>query len=199
MTKTLDSFSTLLGILTDTFLLEEPVHHRSQGRIQRAVEAHQSSFTGLRKNLKEANNEWIFRGQLRTPSVDSAFARVSRGGRPIRDTDSDGGRKKAYEDAVDSLNRLAQHLNGLRSGTRLQFELTQAGVVERKVRRSKRSNESNGGTTSGRTGPLVDVPLPDEDDEEAAMLKAAAVMFGDLVDDLGPPMKALSVSDSCSS
>ncbi|KAE9403103.1 hypothetical protein BT96DRAFT_990562 [Gymnopus androsaceus JB14] len=190
MTKTLDSFSTLLGMLTDTFLLEEPVHHRSQGRIQRAVEAHQSSFTGLKKNLKEASSEWIFIGRLRTPSTDSAFARLSRGGRPIRDTNNDGGRKRAYEDAVDSLNRLAQHLNGLRSGTRLQFELTRAGVVERKARRSKKSN----GTTASRTEQLVDVPLPEEDDEEVAMLKAAAVMFGDLVDDLGPPMKALSTT-----
>ncbi|KAJ3851066.1 hypothetical protein EV368DRAFT_74800 [Lentinula lateritia] len=190
MTKTLDSFSTLLGMLTDTFLLEEPLHPRSQGRIQRAVEAHQSSFTSLKKNLKEASSEWIFWGRYRTPS-SGAFTKLARGSAPIRDPDNDGGRRRAYQDAVDSLNRLAQHLNGLRSGTRLQFELTQAGAVERKAR-SKKTH----GVTSSKTGPLVDVSLADsmvEDyDEETAMLKAAAVMFGDLVDDLGPPMKALS-------
>ncbi|KAJ3864197.1 Fusaric acid resistance protein-like-domain-containing protein [Lentinula novae-zelandiae] len=190
MTKTLDSFSTLLGMLTDTFLLEEPLHPRSQGRIQRAVEAHQSSFTSLKKNLKEASSEWIFWGRYRTPS-SSAFTKLARGNAPIRDPDNDGGRRKAYQDAVDSLNRLAQHLNGLRSGTRLQFELTQAGAVERKAR-SKKTH----GVPSSKSGPLVDVSLADsmveDDDEEAAILKAAAVMFGDLVDDLGPPMKALS-------
>ncbi|KAF9063974.1 Fusaric acid resistance protein-like-domain-containing protein [Rhodocollybia butyracea] len=183
MMKTLDSFSTLLGMLTDTFLLEEPLHPRSQGRIQRAVEAHQSSFTSLKKNLKEARSEWIFWGRYRTPSTS---ARFTSGAGPIRDPDSD--------DAVDSMNRLAQHLNGLRSGTRLQFELTQAGAVERIAKKSKRKS----GTAPSKTGPLVDIPLPEqvieEDDEEAAMLKAAAVMFGDLVDDLGPPMKSLSTT-----
>ncbi|KAJ3996784.1 Fusaric acid resistance protein-like-domain-containing protein [Lentinula boryana] len=168
MMKTLDSFSTLLRMLTDTFLLEEPLHPRSQGRIQRAVEAHQSSFTSLKKNLKEADSEWIFWGH------------------------NDGGRKKAYQDAVDSLNRLAQHLNGLRSGTRLQFELTQAGAIEHKAKGSRKAP----GETPSKLGQLVDVPSNDsameEEDEETAILKAAAVMFGDLVDDLGPPMKALS-------
>ncbi|KIK69372.1 hypothetical protein GYMLUDRAFT_35450 [Collybiopsis luxurians FD-317 M1] len=199
MAKTIDSFSTLLSMLTETFLLEEPVHTRSQGRIQRAVEAHQSSFTGLRKSLKEAGVEWIFWGRLRVSPERVGRGGGGgngrrRGGGRDRDGDGDGGRKKAYEDAVDSLNRLAQHLNGLRSGTRLQYELTQAGAVARRARKGKHGV---------KTGQLVDVPLPDagmgmgtgtgeEDDEEAAMLKAAAVMFGDLVDDLGPPMKALS-------
>ncbi|KAJ4490925.1 Fusaric acid resistance protein-like-domain-containing protein [Lentinula aciculospora] len=189
MTKTLDSYSTLLGMLTDTFLLEEPLHPRSQGRIQRAVEAHQSSFTSLKKNLKEAKSEWIFWGRYRTPSNSSYYFTKSAS---LRDSDNDGGRKKAYQDAVDSLNRLAQHLNGLRSGTRLQYELTQAGAVERKAKGNKKAH----GTTSSKSEPLVDVPsvnlLVEDDDEETAMLKAAAVMFGDLVDDLGPPMKALS-------
>ncbi|KAJ3749643.1 Fusaric acid resistance protein-like-domain-containing protein [Lentinula detonsa] len=191
MMKTLDSFSTLLRMLTDTFLLEEPLHPRSQGRIQRAVEAHQSSFTSLKKNLKEADSEWIFWGRYRTPS-NSDFAKFTRRSGPTRDSDNDGGRKKAYQDAVDSLNRLAQHLNGLRSGTRLQFELTQAGAVEQKAKGSRKAP----GATPNKLGQLVDVPSNDspmeEDDEETAILKAAAVMFGDLVDDLGPPMKALS-------
>ena len=34
---------------------------------------------------------------------------------------------------------------------------------------------------------------PSEDDEETAMLQAAATVFGDLMDDLAPPLKALSV------
>ncbi|KAJ6616683.1 hypothetical protein B0H10DRAFT_2036570 [Mycena sp. CBHHK59/15] len=143
MTKTLDSFSTLLGLLTNAFLLEEGLQQPSHERLLKAVANHQNSFTSLKKNLKEAQSEWI-RGAL--------------GGR----------RGRAYEDAVDSMNRLAQHLNGLRGGTRLQYELTKAGV---------------GVPEQG-----------DEDDEETAMLKAAAEMFGDLVDDLGPPLKALSTT-----
>ena len=46
MTQTLDSFSTLLGMLTQTFLLEEP-HGFSSDKLQRAVSNHQASFTFL--------------------------------------------------------------------------------------------------------------------------------------------------------
>ncbi|KAF8906326.1 Fusaric acid resistance protein-like-domain-containing protein [Mucidula mucida] len=164
MTKTLDSFSTLLNMLTNTFLLEEPIHHMSQEKLAKAVESHQNSFTSLKKNLKEAKSEWAFSGR---PSSTS----------PLESGDP---RRRAYEDAVDCLNRLAQHLNGLRSGIRLQYDLTKAGVVKRK-RRKKGKNRSG----------IVDESA-EVDDEDTAMLKAAAVMFGDLVDDLGPPLKALT-------
>lgn len=164
MTSTLDSFSTLLTLLTHTFLLEEGIHQPSQEKLQRAVEKHQDSFTSLKKNLKDAKSEWRF------------WFRAS--GAP-----KGKGRTAAYEDAVDSLTRLAQHLNGLRGGTRLQYELTKAGVVGKK--------KKNGLDPLGKNK-----AWDEEDDEETVMLKAAAVMFGDLVDDLGPPLKALSVSDS---
>ncbi|ESK83383.1 hypothetical protein Moror_15634 [Moniliophthora roreri MCA 2997] len=197
MTKTLDSFSTLLSMLTDTFLLEES-HKKSQGKLQRAVEAHQSSFTSLKKNLKEAKTEWFFWGRFRQHSpIEERLEAGQNGPEPYWGASGikrENDREKAYEDAIDCLNRLGQHLNGLRSGTRLQYELTQAGVVEKKVKhrkgQSKRANEQ---------GPLIDVSIPDvmeesvaEEDEETVMLKAAAAMFGDLVDDLGPPLKALS-------
>ncbi|KAG5645197.1 hypothetical protein DXG03_006715 [Asterophora parasitica] len=163
MSKTLDSFSTVLTMLTNTFLLEGGVHRKIHlDKMQRAVEDHQSSFTTLKKNLAEARTEWFLRGD------------------PVDARPEDKG-KRAYEDAVDSLNRLGQHLNGLRSGTRLQYELTKAGVVKGR-RRSKHAK-------------LVDVDVDNfMDDEETAMLKSAAAMFGDLVDDLGPPLKALSTS-----
>ena len=41
---------------------------------------------------------------------------------------------------------------------------------------------------------LLGIELGGAEGEEDALLKAAATMFGDLVDDLGPPLKALSVS-----
>jgi len=167
MTKTLDSFSTVLSILTRTFLLEGEVHKKHHlEKMQQAVENHQRSFTSLKKNLSEASTEWIHRGGDVGPSGENTG-------------------KHAYGDAVDSLNRLGQHLNGLRSGTRLQYDLTKAGVV--KVKNRKRGKKTDLPVT-------LDVDNSMEEDEERAMLGAAAVMFGDLVDDLGPPLKALSVS-----
>ncbi|KAK0240849.1 hypothetical protein EDD85DRAFT_816543 [Armillaria nabsnona] len=177
MTKTLDSFSTLLDMLTNTFLLEESPHHPSQEKIQRAVENHQNSFTSLKKNLKEAKSEWQFSGQVRFPATGTG------NGHAVPTSTKGDQRRKAYEDAVDCLNRLAQHLNGLRSGTRLQYDLIKAGVVKRRRHHSRRNGNGKSKMLDSDNA---------EDDEETAMLKAAAVMFGDLVDDLGPPLKALS-------
>lgn len=168
MTKTLDAFSTLLGLLTNAFLLEEGLQQPSHERLMKAVANHQSSFTSLKKNLKEAQSEWV------------------RGSSGV----TGEGLGCAYEDAVDSLNRLAQHLNGLRGGTRLQYDLTKAGVLGQSKRAS--TDGSDNGKQRG------DVPASaaqdNVDDQETAMLKAAAEMFGDLVDDLGPPLKALSAT-----
>lgn len=160
MTKTLDSFCTLLGMVTNTFLLEEPIRKPSHDKMQRAVEDHQSSFTSLKKSLAEARSEWfgILGEQERVLS------------------------KQAYGDAVDSLTRLAQHLNGLRSGTRLQYELSKAQRDGKLVVCAPRHKGKTQYSFASQT-----------DDPEEALLRAAADMFGDLVDDLGPPLKALSV------
>jgi hypothetical protein len=50
----------------------------------------------------------------------------------------------------------------------------------------------------GKQSVVIDDPgfvhgEPSEFDEEGVMLKAAAEIFGDLVDELGPPLKGLSV------
>lgn len=185
MTKTLDSFSTLLNMITNTFLLEEPLHQPSQEKIQRAAETHQASFTSLKKSLAEARSEAIFGGP-------------SKPGRM-------GGRKslgQAYEDAIDSLNRLGQHLNGLRSGTRLQYDLTKAHLDGKLS--TKRGHAENGAkpkrAADGVNGkcqvPSNDAAPLEGDPEENALLQEAARMFGDLVDDLGPPLRALSVMSS---
>ena len=168
MTKTIDSFSTLLPKLTGIFLLEEDgkSHIMNLEKIQKAVEDHQNSFTSLQKNLREAKSEWTLTGSLGdNGELDPAtgFPLISGG--------------RAYEDTVDCLNRLAQHLNGLRSGTRLLYDLTKAGLKHR----------------SGAENDSADDHARHTDDGDS-MLKAAAEMFGDLVDELGPPMKALSVS-----
>ncbi|KAJ6488997.1 Fusaric acid resistance protein-like-domain-containing protein [Mycena sanguinolenta] len=154
MTTTLDSFATLLELVTDVFLHEEGLHQPIHERLAKAVADQQSSFKSLKKNLKEAQIEWIvWRGGV---------GRVGR----------------AYEDAVDSMNRLGQHLNGLRGGTRLQYDLAQPTRTE--VIQGKKactnvegsSNQSSEPTTSGK----------------------AATEFGNLFDELRAPMKELSTA-----
>ncbi|KAI0745606.1 Fusaric acid resistance protein-like-domain-containing protein [Earliella scabrosa] len=181
MTKTLDSFSTLLGMLTQTFLLEEP-HGFTSDRLQRAVSNHQASFTSLKKSLVEAQSERLFGGPGRVG--EGAQLRGSSG--------------QAYEDAIDSLNRLGQHLNGLRSGISLQHELIR-GHREGKVILKKPNgdpvlvdNTNGNGNGKGKVAEHIDKPA--ECDEDTAMLQAAATVFGDLMDDLGPPLKALSTT-----
>ncbi|KIJ18476.1 hypothetical protein PAXINDRAFT_167078 [Paxillus involutus ATCC 200175] len=175
MTKSLDSFSTLLGMLTNTFLLEEPIRKPSNEKMQRAVENHQSSFTSLKKNLAEARSEWF--GIL--DERDSVLS------------------KQAYGDAVDSLTRLAQHLSGLRSGTRLQYELTKAQSEGKLILRRSLDNAEDGIPSSGIKGKTHYAVASQADEHEEALLRAAAEMFGDLVDDVGPPLKALS--NACAS
>ncbi|CED83992.1 Predicted membrane protein [Phaffia rhodozyma] len=100
--STLTSFSTLLSILSQTFLLDarsssEPITPES---LAKAVEAHEKSFTLLKKNLAEAKSEFL----------DHRIQRTS----------------ESYDTVVSSLTRLAQHLTGLRSGTGLQYEILKA-------------------------------------------------------------------------
>lgn len=162
MVKTLDSFSTVLSMLTKTFLLED--NTRSIVKLQAAVENHQNSFTSLKKDLGEAQSEWMYRDL----NLESAGL---KGNSILK---NEFASHRGYEDAVVSMNRLAQHLNGLRSGTSLQHEFTKALLRE----------EMGPGKAKAT------------DDDESAILSAAAEMFGELVDELGPPLKALSVRSS---
>ncbi|KAF9237441.1 Fusaric acid resistance protein-like-domain-containing protein [Melanogaster broomeanus] len=175
MTKTLDSFATLFGMVTNTFLLEEPIRKPSNEKMQKAVESHQSSFTSLKKSLAEARSEWF--GIL--DERDSVLSR------------------QAYGDAVDSLTRLAQHLSGLRSGTKLQYELTKAQSEGKLVLQRSHDNAEDGHAPSGMKGRTHYAVASHTDDLEEVLLRAAADMFGDLVDDIGPPLKALS--NTCTS
>ena len=150
-------------MLTRSFMLENDAssHIFDMEKIQQAVQNHQNSFTTLQKNLREAKTEWALtratREDCEEPGIVNGYSQLSG--------------RRSYEDAVDSLNRLAQHLNGLRSGTRLQYELTKTGIKHK--------------------GKAVD---SDETQGVEALLRVATAMFGDLVDELGPPLKALSVS-----
>src|SRR6266478_4314691 len=175
MIKTLDSFSTILSLLTSTFLLEDESYQPSQEKISKAVAAHQATFTGLKKSLAEAQSERLCGG----PNVGLS-----------------GRGSNSYEDAVDSLTRLAQHLNGLRSGTSLQYDLVKAhGDTKVAIRR----HSAHGGTTftNALETELAKGKATMSDglgNPENVMLRAAAAMFGDLVGELDSPLRALSVS-----
>ncbi|CUA66706.1 putative membrane protein YGL140C [Saccharomyces cerevisiae S288c] [Rhizoctonia solani] len=151
MTKTLNSFSTLLKMLTSAFLLDDTSSVRRQTLI-RAVEAHQKSFTSLKKVLAEAR-------------VERCDPRIQR-------------TAKVYDEAVLGLNHLAQHFGGLRSGTKLQFELIQSR------RKMKAKSTSKGFEENGKA-----VDMEGREDDDAKMAEA---LFGSLVDDVGPPMRKLS-------
>lgn len=179
MIKTLDSFSTLLSLLTSTFLLEDEFYQPSQEKISKAVAAHQATFTGLKKSLTEAQSERLCGG----PSVGLS-----------------GSAGDPYEDAVDSLTRLAQHLNGLRSGTSLQYDLVKA---HRDAKVAIRRHSTHGGAgvggsafTNGLESELVKGKTASDGlgNPENVILRAAGAMFGDLVGELDSPLRALSVS-----
>lgn len=148
MAKTLDSFSTLLEMTTQTFILQEN-YHPNHDKLIRAVENHQKSFTSLKTSLTEAKSEWC----------DARMRATSR--------TLEGSEMDLYDAAVEGLTRIAQHLNGLRDGTRLQFELS-----------AQAQEEILGSGGRGR---------------KETTLEHAPPVFQQLVDDVGPPLEALAV------
>ncbi|TYJ52312.1 hypothetical protein B9479_007098 [Cryptococcus floricola] len=102
ISKSLDSFKTLLDLLTSTFLLEKTVVKDARLHLKDAVRDHAATFSQLKNDLAEAKRERIFDGRIR------------------------GKKLHLYEAAVASLGRLAQHLSGLRSCERLQESLIKA-------------------------------------------------------------------------
>ncbi|EIW68238.1 hypothetical protein TREMEDRAFT_32574, partial [Tremella mesenterica DSM 1558] len=102
ISNSVTSFSTLLDLLTSTFLLEKSVLREKRTSLKDAIQAHAATFKGLQANLAEARHERVFDTRVR------------------------GRRLSLYEAAIGSLGRLAQHLAGLRSSTRLQESLIRA-------------------------------------------------------------------------
>lgn len=192
MSKTLDSFSTLLTMITETFLLEEPLLQVTQEKLQTATTNHQGSFTALKKNLAEAQSERFIGGPGKvSPST------------LLEEPETRNHLGRAYENAVDSLNRLGQHLNGLRSGISVQYELVKASRGGKLTLRKSMSNypAKQAEEMQNGKGKVVISPADERSEEETALLQAAADAFGEIIDDLGPPLKALSVRrlSSCQS
>lgn len=196
MTQTLDSFATLLTMITQTFLLEEPLLLVSQEKLDKATKDHQGSFTKLKKDLTEAQSERLVGG----PGKPEATLSAATLGLAHESPRTHLG--QAYEDAVDSLNRLGQHLNGLRSGISVQFELVKASRDGRlRLRKHAKGARTRGSSTASALngngkGKVVDLSAEDsviDGEDDTALLQVAADAFGDVIEDLGPPLKALSV------
>lgn len=100
--RNLKSFSTLLRVLTKTFLMEDINEFSIKSkRIKAAIDNHHDSFISLKRDLEEAKLEAPFDQRIR-------------------------GRISSYVRVVDSLNVLAQHLGGLRTSCTLQAEMVQS-------------------------------------------------------------------------
>ncbi|GAN06647.1 conserved hypothetical protein [Mucor ambiguus] len=96
---TLSSYRVLLKLLTKTFLLDDDLPEFKANRtLQAAIQSHQASFTALQKSLKEAKLETVWNSEVR-------------------------GRATEYDAVIKSMQRLAQHMGGLRSSCGIQFEI----------------------------------------------------------------------------
>lgn len=203
---TLTSFSTLLSILSQTFLLDphpSPLTSATPSSatfpaassstlptqtLAQAVAAHEKSFKGLKTNLAEAKSEFF----------EPEIAKTG----------------KAYDAVVDSLTRLAQHLTGMRSGTGLQVELMTA---QREGRIVLDDLEDDGG--KGKAGLMSPTYTPrsngagksqdyfgikggdqeeeeDKFDEEDQKLAEDANLFAEVREHVGSQLRALTVRTS---
>ncbi|OAD77430.1 hypothetical protein PHYBLDRAFT_179854 [Phycomyces blakesleeanus NRRL 1555(-)] len=105
---TLLSYRILLKLLTKTFLLDDDLPEFTANRtLHTAIESHRTSFTALQKSLKEAKLESLWNSEMR-------------------------GRGDEYDKVIKSMQRLAQHVGGLRSSCGLQFEVMGAKPTNRR-------------------------------------------------------------------
>jgi hypothetical protein len=96
MSKSLNSFSTLLDLLTSTFLLKPPLEKEHRMPLADAVKSHGAAFNSLKADLSEAKHERLIDPRIRGAKLDLYYA------------------------ALGSMARLAQHLAALRGSTRLE-------------------------------------------------------------------------------
>jgi len=96
MSKSLNSFTTLLDLLTATFLLKPPLEREHRMPLADAVKSHGAAFNSLKADLAEAKHERLIDPRIRGSNLD------------------------LYDAALGSMARLAQHLAALRGSTRLE-------------------------------------------------------------------------------
>ncbi|KAI8355698.1 Fusaric acid resistance protein-like-domain-containing protein [Blakeslea trispora] len=117
--STLNSYRVLLKLLVKTFLLDDDLPEFKANRtLQTAIQSHQASFTALQKSLKEAKLETFWNSEVR-------------------------GRSAEYDAVIKSMQRLAQHMGGLRSSCGIQFEImgSEATKQYKEMARNKKKNK----------------------------------------------------------
>ncbi|WVQ95062.1 hypothetical protein IAU59_002154 [Kwoniella sp. CBS 9459] len=165
ISTSLNSFSTLLDLLTSTFLLEKTIIKENRVSIKDAIKSHSAGFKKLKTDLSEAKAERVLDPRIRGPKLH------------------------LYDAALASLARLAQHLSSLRSSTRLQESLIRA-VREGKVNTEIFATDRDHAKLSmSIIGKIDDIPRPashgDTDIETSVRLfRKFREMAGDEMDTL---------------
>jgi hypothetical protein len=103
----------LLKLLTKTFLLDTDLpEFTANENLQHAINSHRTSFTSLQSSLEDAKKEYY----------NLHIWRHANG----------------YDTIVSSLQRLAQHVGGLRSSCGLQFDVMKTSTAEKQKQFSKK-------------------------------------------------------------
>lgn len=165
--RSLKSFSTLLDLLTSTFLLEKSAVRDSHISLKDAVKSHASAFRTLQNDLAEAKNERIFDARIRGKKLD------------------------LYDAAIGSLARLAQHLASLRGSTRLQESLIRAS---REGKINLDLEDPNGLRSNLSISVLDDHLPPGPDLDEDVDIQSSIKLFLTFRDIAGHEMDQLVVS-----
>lgn len=172
ISRSLSSFSTLLDLLTSTFLLEKNMLRANQTTLRQAIADHSKAFKTLKADLAEAKHERIVDPRIR------------------------GRKLKLYDAAISSLARLAQHLAGMRSSTRLQEGLIRAS-------RDGKVNLDNVHLDRGTTMSYISMSALPESETPGALgvdedgdIKRSVRLFVDFREMAGAQMNDLNVSSS---
>ncbi|KDN43429.1 hypothetical protein K437DRAFT_225605 [Tilletiaria anomala UBC 951] len=173
--RNLTGFATLLKVLTKTFLLDDPRNFSLDSeRIKQAIDDHHTSFTSLKKNLREAQMERMLDARM-------------RGQAPAR-----------YADVVGSMNRLAQHLGGLRSSCGLQQRIISKQKEATAAAAKQAAMESEAAARRPEAGgedPFA-AGEAEVDADNDGQWKARTDAFGDFVQFIGPHMRSLVFTSS---
>ncbi|KAF8475692.1 Fusaric acid resistance protein-like-domain-containing protein [Kalaharituber pfeilii] len=183
MVKSTDSFSTMLSMITRSFLTgsEEPLHHP---QFREAATYHRSVFTSLSKQLVEAKYEHYVFGSEHQYRLERKL--------------------------VDCMQQLAQHIGGLQSASKSQLTLLQqqtSGAVtpQAPIPTPHSSSESGPATLftppADVLSPLFTHSPPTPSTETPSMDAIPEVpedrpdnqvnIFEQFIYHLGPPMKSL--------
>ncbi|OAD05717.1 hypothetical protein MUCCIDRAFT_34259, partial [Mucor lusitanicus CBS 277.49] len=150
---TLASYRVLLKLLTKTFLLDDDLPEFKANRtLQTAIQSHQASFTALQKSLKEAKLETVWNSEVR-------------------------GRAAEYDAVIKSMQRLSQHMGGLRSSCGIQFEIMGSEATKQYKEMSR--------TSSSKQGALPKL----NEDEDAEEDSASLINF---IQTMRPPLKSFA-------